>query len=127
MSLLTTLITHNLHCIFDRQICNQWFGVERNLAICKKLFLHFSQTLNFENNLKFHCSLKPGASFWIVVDKSNKCFQMLLTAVLTSLLEFRRILLFVKVSIFLLFQSIISALRTNKNKINMDKAIPSVT
>ena len=35
-------------------------------------------------------------SFWMFVDKSNKCFQMLLTAVLTSLLEFPRILLFIK-------------------------------
>lgn len=48
-------------------------------------------------------------SFWMFVDKSNKCFQMLLTAVLTSLLEFPRIFIVYQseASVFLLFRSII--------------------
>ena len=54
-------------------------------------------------------------SFWMFVDKSNKCFQMLLTAVLTSLLEFPGIFIVCQSFNFSsLFQSIIQQLKQTK-------------
>ena len=67
-----------------------------------------------------HCLNHASSVFEIFVDKSNKCFQMLLTANLTSLLEFPRILIVcLSFQFFLLFQILNQLLHHNLDSLQI--------